>query len=56
MIELALAVVGAVGFVISIIAWNIRRSRCFKCETPCCKIERELMSQESMEKDPLPKL
>ena len=38
---------------ISVLFWNIRRSRCTKCATPCCTIERELMSAQSLKEDQL---
>ena len=50
---LVAALTGAVVTSISVLFWNIRRSRCTSCKSPCCSIERELMSQESMREDKL---
>lgn len=45
--------IAALSGLISLTCWNIRRLRCTSCTTPCCKIERKLMSAESMQRDPI---
>jgi len=47
------ALTAAVTSGITVLMWNIRRSRCTKCQSPCCTIERNLMSLESMKEDRL---
>ena len=52
-----LFVVGTITFgiiaAISVCFWNIRRMRCTHCKTPCCTIERQVMSADSMKLDEL---
>ena len=47
------ALTAAVTSGITVLMWNIRRSRCTKCKSPCCTIERDLMSLETMKEDRL---
>jgi len=47
------ALTGALITTISVLFWNIRRSRCTSCHTPCCSIQRDLMSQEEQTEDKL---
>lgn len=53
-ISMILAIGGAVSMVIGTLMWNIRRSRCTKCNSPCLSIERENMTDDEMKNDPLP--
>lgn len=54
---LDVAIIGAVAFgcsmVISVLFYNMRRSRCIKCKGCGCEIERENMSAESLKNDKL---
>jgi hypothetical protein len=51
------AIIGACAFgcsmVISVIFYNMRRSRCVRCKGCGCEIERENMSAESLKNDEL---
>jgi hypothetical protein len=47
------AVTVSVATITSVVAYNVRRSRCTKCTSPCCAIERELMSVEEIAADVL---
>ena len=37
----------------SVCFFNIRRSRCIHCTSPCCSVDRELMSAQEMKDDVL---
>ena len=52
-IPVILALGGAISMVIGTLMWNIRRSRCTKCHSPCLTIERENMTQDEMMNDKL---
>jgi hypothetical protein len=43
-------------FGISTACWEMRRSRCTSINCCGCKLERSLMTQESMDKDKKPEL
>jgi len=53
MIEVGIIVAGATGIslVISVLFYNMRRSRCIKCKGCGCEIERQNMSQDEMMND-----
>jgi len=53
MIEVGIIVAGATGIslVISVLFYNMRRSRCIKCKGCGCEIERENMTQDEMMND-----
>ena len=34
--------------IISVLFYNLRRSRCNKCSSPCCSIDREIMTADEM--------
>ncbi len=55
MIEVGLIVAcaGGVSMVLSVLFFNLRRSRCVKCQGCGCLIERENMSAESLKNDEL---
>ena len=55
MLEVGIIVAGSSGIamIISVLCWNMRRSRCVKCKGCGCEIERENMSDESMKNDEL---
>lgn len=55
MIETAIvyALVTGVAAAISVTCYNMRRSRCTKIQTPCCTVERTLMSDASLKADTL---
>ena len=55
MIEVGIIVAGATGIslVISVLFYNMRRSRCIKCKGCGCEIERENMTQDEMANDKL---
>lgn len=55
MIEVGIIVAGATGIslVISVLFYNMRRSRCIKCKGCGCEIERENMTKEEMANDKL---
>ena len=55
MLEVGIIMAGSTGIamIISVLFYNMRRSRCVKCESCCCKIERENMSAESLKNDEL---
>ena len=42
---------GGISLIISVLFWNIRRSRCIHIETPCCKCDRTVMDIEEMKND-----
>lgn len=50
-IPVILALGGAISMVIGTLMWNIRRSRCTKCNSPCLTIERENMTNDEMMND-----
>ena len=53
MIEVGIIVAGATGIslVISVLFYNMRRSRCIKCKGCGCEIERQNMTQDEMIND-----
>lgn len=55
MIEVGLVMAGAAGIsmILSVLFYNMRRSRCIKCKGCGCEIERENMSAESLKNDEL---
>ena len=55
MIEVGIIVAGATGIslVISVLFYNMRRSRCVHCEGCGCKITRQNMTQDEMANDTL---
>jgi len=56
MIELGIVVAGgvAISTILSVLFYNLRRSRCTKCKAcGCCEVERENMSAESLKNDKL---
>ena len=55
MIEIGVIVAGSTGIamIISVLFYNMRRSRCVKCKGCGCEIERENMSAESLKNDKL---
>jgi hypothetical protein len=55
MIEVGIIVAGATGvsLVISVLFYNMRRSRCIKCKGCGCSIERQNMTQDEMANDKL---
>lgn len=55
MIELGIVVAGgvAISTILSVLFYNLRRSRCVKCKGCGCEIERENMSAESLKNDKL---
>jgi hypothetical protein len=55
MIEVGIVIAGgvAISTILSVLFYNMRRSRCVKCKTCCCEIERENMSAESLKNDKL---
>ena len=55
MIEVGIIAAGSAGIamIISVLFYNMRRSRCVKCKGCGCEIERENMSAESMKEDKL---
>ena len=55
MLEVGLVVVVCGGFsmILSVLFYNMRRSRCIKCKGCGCEIERENMSAESLKNDKL---
>ena len=42
-----------VATIVSVCFHHIRRSRCTRCTSPCCTIDRELMSAQEMKLDVL---
>ena len=44
---------GGVSLIISVLFWNIRRSRCILIETPCIKCSRTVMDIDEMKSDAL---
>ena len=40
-----------ISLIISVLFYNIRRSRCIHIETPCCKCDRTNMDLEEMKND-----
>jgi hypothetical protein len=55
MLEVGIIVAGSTGLamIISVLFYNMRRSRCVKCKGCGCQIERENMSAESLKNDEL---
>lgn len=55
MLDAAIIGASAFGFsmVISVLFYNLRRSRCIRCKGCGCEIERENMSAESLKNDEL---
>jgi hypothetical protein len=55
MIEIGVIAAGSAGIamIISVLFYNMRRSRCVRCKGCGCEIERENMSAESMKEDKL---
>ena len=55
MIEVGIIVAGgvAISTILSVLFYNLRRSRCVKCKGCGCEIERENMSAESLKNDEL---
>lgn len=55
MLEVGIIAAGSAGIamIISVLFYNMRRSRCVKCKGCGCEIERENMSAESMKEDKL---
>jgi hypothetical protein len=55
MIEVGVIIAGSTGIamIISVIFYNLRRSRCIRCKGCGCEIERENMSDESLKNDKL---
>jgi len=55
MIEVGLVMAGAAGIsmILSVLFYNMRRSRCIKCKGCGCEVERENMSAESLKNDEL---
>lgn len=55
MIDAAIIGASALGLsmVISVLFYNLRRSRCVRCKGCGCEIERENMSAESLKNDDL---
>jgi hypothetical protein len=55
MLEVGIIVAGTTGvaMIISVLFYNMRRSRCVKCKGCGCEIERENMSAESLKNDEL---
>ncbi len=55
MIEVGVIIAGSTGIamIISVLFYNMRRSRCIKCKGCGCEIERENMSAESLKNDKL---
>ena len=53
MLELPLvaAVFAGLGGLVSLVCWNVRRSRCKSITTPCCVVQRELMTLDEAEID-----
>jgi hypothetical protein len=47
------AITVSVTTITSVVAYNVRRSRCTKCASPCCTIERDVMSVEEIAADVL---
>jgi hypothetical protein len=43
----------SISLVISVLFWNIRRSRCTAIETPCIKCNRTVMDIKEMQQDVL---
>jgi hypothetical protein len=43
----------SISLIISVLFWNIRRSRCIIIETPCIKCNRTVMDIKEMEQDAL---
>ena len=49
-----IATLGAsISLVISVLFWNIRRSRCIIIDTPCIKCSRTVMNIKELEQDVL---
>ena len=55
MLEVGIIAAGSAGIamIISVLFYNMRRSRCVKCKGCGCEIERQNMSAESMKEDKL---
>ena len=55
MLEVGFIVAASTGIamIISVLFYNMRRSRCIKCKGCGCEIERENMSAESLKNDEL---
>ena len=55
MLEVGIIVAGTTGIamIISVLFYNMRRSRCVKCKGCGCEIQRENMSAESLKNDEL---
>jgi len=58
MLEVGLLVAGGVivSFAISTACYEMRRSRCTTIDCGCIKVERKLMSEQSMKNDTKPTL
>ena len=51
-----LACFGGLSMVVSVLFYNMRRSRCTKCKGCGCEIERQNMNQDELKADEINKL